>query len=152
MKVRLRFAYGKRQLGASLQLTIVKTQPYFHFRNVGRRFAALIDCRQDLLCSSFREMCCWNRVYARVTVTLAVTIRVISIAARIGVVARKGVTSHYKLVHNRSKCSESCSPYGKIPKNFFSDFFGITLEMFSILEYIGQIEILAEKNYLGCFR
>ena len=31
-------------------------------------------------------------------------------------------------------------------------FFEITLEMFSILEYIGQIEILAEKNYLGCFR
>ena len=37
-------------------------------------------------------------------------------------------------------------------KNFFSDFFETILEMFSILEYIGQIEILAEKNYLGCFR
>ena len=39
-----------------------------------------------------------------------------------------------------------------VEKNFFSDFFETTLEMFSILEYIGQIEILAEKNYLGCFR
>ena len=37
-------------------------------------------------------------------------------------------------------------------KNFFSGFFETTLEMFSILEYIAQIEILAEKNYLGCFR
>ena len=41
---------------------------------------------------------------------------------------------------------------GGVEKNFFSDFFETTLEMFSILEYIGQIEILAEKNYLGCFR
>ena len=32
---------------------------------------------------------------------------------------------------------------GGVEKNFFSDFFETTLEMFSILEYIGQIEILA---------
>ena len=37
-------------------------------------------------------------------------------------------------------------------KKIFSDFFKITLEMFSILKYICQKEILAEKNYLGCFR
>ena len=30
-----------------------------------------------------------------------------------------------------------------VEKNFFSDFFETMLEMFSILEYIGQIEILA---------
>ena len=41
---------------------------------------------------------------------------------------------------------------GGVEKNFFSDFFETTLEMFFILEYIGQIEILTEKNYLGCFR
>jgi hypothetical protein len=40
----------------------------------------------------------------------------------------------------------------RVEKIFFSDFFKTTLEMFSILEYIGQVEILAEKNYLGCFR
>ena len=39
-----------------------------------------------------------------------------------------------------------------VEKNFFSDFFETTLEIFSILEYIGQNQILAEKNYLGCFR
>ena len=32
---------------------------------------------------------------------------------------------------------------GGVEKNFFSDFFETMLEMFSILEYIGQIEILA---------
>ena len=32
---------------------------------------------------------------------------------------------------------------GGVEKKFFSDFFETTLEMFSILEYIGQIEILA---------
>ena len=38
-------------------------------------------------------------------------------------------------------------------KKIFLGFFSKPyLEMFSILEYIGQIEILAEKNYLGCFR
>jgi hypothetical protein len=39
-----------------------------------------------------------------------------------------------------------------VEKQIFSDSFKTTLEMFSILEYVGQIEILAEKNYLGCFR
>jgi hypothetical protein len=34
----------------------------------------------------------------------------------------------------------------------FSDFFEIKLEMFTKLKYICQKEILAEKNYLGCFR
>ena len=32
-----------------------------------------------------------------------------------------------------------------VEKNFFSDFFETTLEMSSILEYIGQNRILAEK-------
>jgi hypothetical protein len=41
---------------------------------------------------------------------------------------------------------------GGVKKNFFSDFFETTLEMFSVLKYIGQIKILAEKNYSGCFR
>src|SRR3569833_4683097 len=39
-----------------------------------------------------------------------------------------------------------------VEKNFFSDFFKTMLEMFSILEYISQNRILAEKNYLRCFR
>ena len=37
---------------------------------------------------------------------------------------------------------------GRGEKKFFSNFLETTLEMCSILEYIGQIEILAEKNYL----
>src|SRR3569833_1363555 len=32
-------------------------------------------------------------------------------------------------------------------KKFFSDVFETTIETFSMLKYIGQIEILAEKNY-----
>jgi hypothetical protein len=37
-------------------------------------------------------------------------------------------------------------------KKFSSDFFEITLEMFFILKYICQNEILAKKNYLECFK
>ena len=37
-------------------------------------------------------------------------------------------------------------------KSKFLGFFEITLEMFSILKCICLKEILAEKNYPGCFR
>ena len=40
----------------------------------------------------------------------------------------------------------------RLKNRSFSDFFETMLEMFSILKYIGQLEILAEKNYLRFFR
>jgi hypothetical protein len=44
-------------------------------------------------------------------------------------------------------------PRVKWLKNWsFFDFFETMIKMISILKYIGQIEILADKNYLGCFR
>ena len=53
------------------------------------------------------------------------------------------------LVSKKSKKLRFFEPFymvavvGEVEKNFFSDFFETRLEMFSILEYIGQIEILA---------
>ena len=41
---------------------------------------------------------------------------------------------------------------GGVKKIFFSDFFEITLELFSVLKYINQRSNLTEKNYLWCFR
>src|SRR6185312_12912022 len=46
----------------------------------------------------------------------------------------------------------NASRRNEIEKKIFSDFFETMLEMFSILKYIFQKEILAEKNYFGCFR
>ena len=51
-----------------------------------------------------------------------------------------------------SETSGRGQPSWGVEKIFFSDFFETTLEMFSILKYICQKEILAEKNYSGCFR